>query len=140
MISKYIIRALYKKYSKPPRNFSELNIDEFVSICGDSYGITVDDVSMTFGQMSEDNPFRTILLRNIYGIVPVREPDRCKMCSSVIGTVFIPLKLKLCRISRTCRLQQSPVIGIVKFREMVCQENLERTGCTEAILNSFLTK
>ena len=68
MISKYIIRALYKKYSKPPRNFSELNIDEFVSICGDSYGITVDDVSMTFGQMSEDNPFRTILLRNIYGI------------------------------------------------------------------------
>ena len=52
MISKYIIRALYKKYSKPPRNFSELNIDEFVSICGDSYGITVDDVSMTFGQMS----------------------------------------------------------------------------------------
>lgn len=60
MISKYIIRALYKKYSKPPRNFSELNIDEFVSICGDSYGITVDDVSMTFGQMSEDNPFRTI--------------------------------------------------------------------------------
>lgn len=68
MISKYIIRALYKKYSKPPRNFSELNIDEFVSICGDSYGITVNDVSMTFGQMSEDNPFRTILLRNIYGI------------------------------------------------------------------------
>lgn len=57
MISKYIIRALYKKYSKPPRNFSELNIDEFVSICGDSYGITVDDVSMTFGQMSEDNRF-----------------------------------------------------------------------------------
>lgn len=27
-----------------------------------------------------------------------------------------------------------------QFREMVCRENLERTGCTEAILNSFQTK
>ena len=54
----------------------------------------------------------------VYGISPIREPDRCKMCSSVIGTVFIPLEFKLCKISRTCRLQQSPVIGIVKFREI----------------------
>ncbi len=67
MISKQIIDTLYKKYSKPPKNFSDLHIDEFVAACGDLYGVEVNDVSITFSRMSTDSPFRTILLSNIYG-------------------------------------------------------------------------
>lgn len=68
MISKRVIKALYKKYSKPPKSPSGVNLDEFVTLCGRLYGITVANDSITFSQMSLDNPFRTILLRNIYGV------------------------------------------------------------------------
>ena len=68
MISKPVIAALYKKYSSPPEEISCLGLDEFVSLCGDLYSIELDNDSITFGQMSDDNPFRRILLRNIYGI------------------------------------------------------------------------
>ena len=68
MISKSVIVALYKKYSTPPEEISCLGLDEFVSLCGDLYSIELDNDSITFGQMSDDNPFRRILLRNIYGI------------------------------------------------------------------------
>lgn len=68
MISKPVIAALYKKYSSPPKDLSRMRLDEFVSLCGNLYGIELDSDSITFGQMSDDNPFRRILLRNVYGI------------------------------------------------------------------------
>lgn len=68
MISKRVIKALYKKYSSPPKTLSDLNLDEFMTLCGTLYGVTLTDDSLMFAQMSDDNPFRTILLRNVYGI------------------------------------------------------------------------
>lgn len=68
MISKPVIKALYKKYAKPPKSLAELNLDGFMALCGQLYGIELTDDSITFAQMSTDSPFRTILLRNIYGI------------------------------------------------------------------------
>ncbi len=68
MISKRVIKALYKKYSKPPKSPASLNLDEFMAICGELYQVVLTDDTITFSQMSNDNPFRTILLRNIYGI------------------------------------------------------------------------
>lgn len=62
------MEALYRKYSRPPKSLSDLNLDEFIAICGDLYGVSLAEDSITFAQMSSDNPFRTILLCNIYGI------------------------------------------------------------------------
>ncbi|OUN72957.1 hypothetical protein B5G10_05670 [Barnesiella sp. An55] len=59
---------MYKKYSKPPKSPVSLNLDEFMAICGELYQVVLTDDTITFSQMSNDNPFRTILLRNIYGI------------------------------------------------------------------------
>ena len=68
MISKRVIKALYKKYSSPPKTLYSEIAREFMTLCGTLYGVTLTDDSLTFAQMSDDNPFRTILLRNIYGI------------------------------------------------------------------------
>lgn len=48
---------------------------------------------------------------------------------------FLQRQKKMGKQSRKVKLH-----SFRQFREMVCQENLERTGCTEAILNSFLKK
>ena len=68
MISKSVIKALYKKYPSPPQNFPDLDIEDFISLCGETYGIVLDENTITFGRMSEENPFRVILLRHICGI------------------------------------------------------------------------
>lgn len=62
------MEALYRKYSRPPKSLSDLNIDEFIATCGNLYGIVLSDDSISFTQMSSDNPFHSILLRNVYGI------------------------------------------------------------------------
>lgn len=67
MISKRVINTLYKKYAKPPRDFSDLHIDDFMTVCGELYGVEINDVSITFSRMAADSPFHTILLSNIYG-------------------------------------------------------------------------
>ncbi len=64
-----MIANLYRRYSKPPRSVGDWDIDGFVSICGELYGVSLDDLSITFGNLDKEMPFRTILLRHIYGIV-----------------------------------------------------------------------
>ena len=54
----------------------------------------------------------------IDGIVSIRIPHRCKMYPSVICAVLILLELKICWITATCPFQQSPVVIVLKFREI----------------------
>ncbi len=69
MISEQIILELYREYPEPSRDFSSLDMEEFLTTCRELYGITLDATHITFGKMESDNPFRSILLRNLCGIV-----------------------------------------------------------------------
>lgn len=62
------MESLYRKYSRPPKSLSDLNLDGLIAVCGDLYGVEITDDSITFTQMSTDNPFHSILLRNICGV------------------------------------------------------------------------
>ncbi len=69
MITRKVISALYRKYPKPPRVMSDLKIEDFTATLGELYGITLDETCITFGKMEENNPFRSILLHSLCGIV-----------------------------------------------------------------------
>lgn len=68
MIAKHVIESLYRKYPKPPKSLSNLNLDKLIAVCGNLYGAKLSDDTISFAQLGNSSPFHSILLRNICGI------------------------------------------------------------------------
>lgn len=69
MITKEVIKDIYKEYKKPHENVEELNIPYFLKILEPYHKLKYDGVEFIFEDMEEFNPFRRILVRNLHAII-----------------------------------------------------------------------
>lgn len=69
MITKEVIRDIYKVYKKPNENLEELNIPYFLKLLAPHHKLKYDGDEFIFEDMDEFNPFRRILVRNVHAIL-----------------------------------------------------------------------
>ena len=62
MITDEVIKEIYKKFSKPERDESELNLDFFVDLLKEQHEIVI-------GKLEEFNPFRRFLKRSLTAVL-----------------------------------------------------------------------
>lgn len=69
MITKEVIKDIYKEYSKPNENQEELRIPYFLKMLEAHHNLKFDGDELIFEDMEEFNPFRRILVRNLHAIL-----------------------------------------------------------------------
>ncbi len=69
MITDEVIKEIYKKFSKPERDESELNLDFFVDLLKEQHDIRVIDNEIVIGKLEEFNPFRRFLKRSLTAVL-----------------------------------------------------------------------
>lgn len=69
MITKEVIKDIYKQYSKPNDNREELQIPYFLKMLESHHNLRYDGDELIFEDMEEFNPFRRILVKNLHAIL-----------------------------------------------------------------------
>lgn len=69
MITKDIIKDIYKEYSKPAENLEDLQIPKFLRMLQPHHKLAFDGDELIFEDMEEFNSFRRILVRNMHTIL-----------------------------------------------------------------------
>lgn len=69
MITKEVIKDIYKEYNKPNGNLEELNIPYFLKLLEANHKLKLDGDELVFDDMEEFDPFRRILVRNLHAIL-----------------------------------------------------------------------
>lgn len=69
MITKEVIRDIYKEYGKPSDNKEDLRIPHFLKLLEPHHHLSYDGDELVFEDMEEFNPFRRILVRNLHAIL-----------------------------------------------------------------------
>lgn len=69
MLTKEVIRDIYKEYSKPNQNKEELQIPYFLEMLKPYHNLKYDGDEFIFEDMDEFNPFRRILSKNLHAIL-----------------------------------------------------------------------
>lgn len=69
MITKEVIKDIYKQYSNPSSNPEDLNIPYFLKLLEPHHKLKYDGEELIFEDMEEFSPFRRILVRNLHAIL-----------------------------------------------------------------------
>lgn len=69
MITEQVISEIYKKYKKPLKNESELNLDYFLDILKQNHNISRADGEIVINDLEEFNPFRRFLIRSLHAVL-----------------------------------------------------------------------
>lgn len=73
MITDSVIKEIYRKFKKPPKNEEELNLDYFLDLLKPDHNIRLEDDSpikeVIIEDLDEFNPFRRFLVRNLRAIL-----------------------------------------------------------------------
>ncbi len=69
MITDQVIKEIYKKFKKPPRNKSELNLDRIVELLKDHHPIRVEDGEVIIGDSKDFDPFKRFLVRGVHAVL-----------------------------------------------------------------------
>lgn len=69
MITKEVIKDIYKQYSKPAESVDELQIPHFLRILQPHHHLAFDGDELIFEDMEDFNPFRRILVKNMHTIL-----------------------------------------------------------------------
>lgn len=69
MITEEVIKEIYKKYKKPPKDASELELDKYIELLNENHSITSDGFEVILNDLDEFNPFRRFLIRSIIAII-----------------------------------------------------------------------
>lgn len=69
MITKEVIRDIYKEYRKPHTNREELRLDYFLKLLSPHHKLNLAEDEIIFEDMEEFNPFRRILVRNLHAVL-----------------------------------------------------------------------
>jgi len=86
MITKEVIKTLYKQYAKRPKSTDCLDIAMLFDTVGPMHDISVDidTDELVIGSIDAKSPFHRILLGHIHAIVPFEEWTAVVLHSSVI--------------------------------------------------------
>ena len=69
MITDNVIKEIYKKFKKPPRDKAELNLDYFMTLLRENHAISSDGMEVVIEDLDEFNPFRRFLVRAINAVL-----------------------------------------------------------------------
>lgn len=74
MITNEVIREIYKKNKKPPKDLRDLNLEAALLTLKDHHNITLDSEDLSkaeviLNDLEEFNPFRRFLVRNLHGVL-----------------------------------------------------------------------
>lgn len=69
MITKDVIKEIYKNYSKPQKHKEALNIPYFIDLLKPHHDLSADDMEIVVGNVEEFSPFRRFLIRSLHAIL-----------------------------------------------------------------------
>lgn len=69
MITKEVIRDIYKEYGKPADSIDELRLPHFINMLKSHHKLQFDGDELVFEDMEEFNPFRRILVKNMHAVL-----------------------------------------------------------------------
>lgn len=69
MITKKVIKDIYRQYRQPSGNIEELRIPYYLKMLEPHHHLKYEDDELIFEDMDEFNPFRRILVRNLHAIL-----------------------------------------------------------------------
>lgn len=69
MITEDVIKEIYKKYRKPPKEVSELDLDNYLDLLSATHNIKKEGIEIVLEDLEPMNPFRMFLIRNIHAIL-----------------------------------------------------------------------
>ncbi len=69
MITDSVIKEMYKKFGKPPKDPGELRLDYFLPILKNNHSITSDGFEIIIEDLDEFNPFRRFLIRSLNAVL-----------------------------------------------------------------------
>lgn len=69
MITKEVIRDIYKQYRQPANNIEDLQLPHFLKMLEPHHHLAFDGDELIFEDMEEFNPFRRILVKNMHAIL-----------------------------------------------------------------------
>lgn len=69
MITKEVIKDIYKEYTKPASNPEDLRIHHYLKLLEPHHHLKFDGDELIFEDMEEYSPFRRLLVRNLHAIL-----------------------------------------------------------------------
>lgn len=84
MITKEVIKEIYRKYRKKPKGIDELDVGLLFDRVADVHGLTIEEEKIVLRSIEEKSFFRTIALSRVYGIVNFEETVGIVLHSSII--------------------------------------------------------
>ncbi|MCM1377217.1 MAG: hypothetical protein NC097_02770 [Clostridium sp.] len=69
MITEEVIKEIYKKYKKPPKDSSELELDKYIKMLSVHHNIKTDGFEVVLEDLDEFDPFRRFLIRSLNAVL-----------------------------------------------------------------------
>lgn len=69
MITEDVIKEIYKKYRKPPKDSGDLEVEKYVGKLKEHHNISTDGFKIVVGDLDEFNPFRQFLIRSLHAVL-----------------------------------------------------------------------
>lgn len=69
MVDEKVIQEIYKKYSKPHKNYADLRLDYFLPMLSEHHAIENDGFEIVLKEVEEYNPFRRFLIRSLNAVL-----------------------------------------------------------------------
>lgn len=69
MVTQKIIKEIYRKYGKPPRDIASLEIPRYLDILSEHHRLECEDGEIVNKNMEEFNPFARILIKRLTAVL-----------------------------------------------------------------------
>ena len=69
MITEDVIKEIYKKYKKPPKEASELELERYIDMLKPHHDISSDGFEVVLNDLDECDPFKRFLIRSLNAIL-----------------------------------------------------------------------
>lgn len=69
MVTEEVIKEIYKKYKKPPKDPSELQLNNHIESLKPHHSLSSDGFEVVLDNLDEFNPFKRFLIRSLIAIL-----------------------------------------------------------------------
>lgn len=69
MVTKKVIKEIYKKYHKPPHNHDDLNIPHYLELLKDFHHLVCEDGEILDTDLDDFNPFKRMRIQSLHAIL-----------------------------------------------------------------------
>lgn len=84
MITKKVIKEVYKKYRKKPKSIDNLNVWLLFEEVGNTHGIVIEDNKIVINSVEPSSLFHRVALSRVHGIVNFEKTIAIVLHSSII--------------------------------------------------------